>query len=134
MSKTIHEKIHEQHQRWRADLEAWQSDVTAWKQEFEAALADLREIEGMLKDSLDGLGVHGDAVWEALQRVQAHEQVIDEESRLGENRTDREWRTTHEALSSQHVRVADTHERIKRHHHDVVAEVARMLKQIRSPM
>ena len=97
-------------------------------------MADLRDVEVMLKDSLDGLGVHGDAVWEALQRVRAHEQVIGEESRLGENTTDREWRTTHEALSSQHARVADAHERIKRHHHDVVAEVARMLEKIRSPM
>jgi DNA repair exonuclease SbcCD ATPase subunit len=131
VSKKIHEKMHEQHQHWRRDLESWQSDVAAWKQALEAAVADLREVEGMLQDSLDGLGVHADAIWEALQRVKAHEQVVGEESKLGENKTDREWQAAHEALSSQHARLADRHARLKTHHHEVVAEVTRTLKQAR---
>jgi DNA repair ATPase RecN len=123
--------MHEQHQHWRSNLETWESDSTAWKHEFESAMADLRSVEGMLRDSIDGLGVHADAVWETLQRLKAHEQVIGEESKLGENKTDREWQATHEALSSQYARLADIHERIKRHHRDVVAEIARALKQTR---
>ncbi|MGD2075242.1 MAG: hypothetical protein PVI91_00855 [Gammaproteobacteria bacterium] len=130
MSKTVQQKMHEQHLQWDRDTQTWRSDIEQWKSELQAAVRDLDTIAEAMRDSLLALENHGDTVWEHVQRLKAHELVVDEEAKEGANRTDREWATRHEAESSRHDRLSDAHERIKRHQHGMVAEVKRLLERM----
>jgi DNA repair ATPase RecN len=126
--------MHEQHIKWQHDHEAWLADIDEWKKELGAALTNLTDLEALLRDSLDGMETHANTVWEAQQRIKAHEAIISEESRDGENKTDKEWETTHKELSSQHEHVFEVHERIKKYHHRVTAKTVRLLIDARKGM
>ena len=135
MSKTIQQKMHEQHRRWQSDSDAWRSDIDEWNKELRVALGDLREVEDMLRDSLDALGVHADSMWESEQRRHAHELALREEVKSGtEKKTDKAWARIHREYAARHVRMADAHARIKKYQHKVVAEVMRLLRAARMGM
>ncbi len=130
MSKTIHQKMHEQHLEWDKDLESWRLDLDHWKQELQDAIRDLNTIREAMSDSLTALESHGDTLWEHQQRLKAHDGVVGQEAREGANQTDKEWAATHQAESSRHQRLVDAHARIKRHQHAVVAEVKHLLDKM----
>ncbi len=123
MSTSIQEKFHRQHRQWQGDHATWRADIDAWRGELRAARAALAEVEDMLRDSLEGLETHADAVWEGAQRVRAHELVLRQEAMTGDHRQ-----------AARHERLADAHARIKRHHHTVVAEVMKLLTRARAAM
>jgi hypothetical protein len=135
MSKTIQQKMHKQHRQWQSDSDTWRSDIDEWNKELRTALGDLREVEDMLRDSLDSLAVHADNVWESEQRRCAHELALREEAKTGvEKKTDKAWARTHREHAAWHERLADAHARIKQHQHKVVAGVRRLLRAARKGM
>jgi hypothetical protein len=135
MSKTIQQKMHVQHRQWQSDSDTWRSDIVEWNKELRVALGDLREVEDMLRDSLDALAAHADSVWESEQRRCAHELTLREEVKAGaEKKTDKAWARIHQEHAVRHVRLSDAHARIKKYQHKVVAEVMRLLRAARKGM
>ncbi len=134
MSKTIQQKMHDEHRRWARDHSGWLEDLDRWKKELRGALSDLLEVEDMLRDYMDALDVHADAIWQSRQRIQAHELVLSAEIKAGARATDKAYALTHRRVAAQHERAAGAHTRIKKHHHKVIAEVARLLRQARAAM
>ena len=135
MSKTIQQKMHEQHRQWQSDCETWRSDIDEWNKELRVALGDLHEVEDMLRDSLDALAVHADSVWENEQHRYAHELALREEVKSGaEKKTDKAWAKSHREHAARHERMADAHARIKQYQHKVAAEVMRLLRAARQGM
>ena len=135
MSKTIQQKMHQQHRQWQSDSETWRTDIDEWNKELRVALGDLREVEDMLRDSLDALAVHADGVWESEQRRGAHELALREEAMSGaEKKTDKAWAKAHREHAARHERLADAHARIKQYQHKVVAGVMRLLRAARKGM
>ena len=130
MSNTVHDKMHEQHLQWGRDAQTWRSDIEQWKRELQDATRDLDTIAEAMRDSLLALDNHGDDVWEHVQRLKAHEPIVDEEAKEGNEVTDEGWAARHEGESSRHARLSDAHERIKRHQHSMVAEVKRLLERM----
>ena len=131
MSKTIQHKLHQQHVTWQRNYEAWLGDTEEWKKELNSALVQMSEIETALRDSLDALASHENTIRENQQRIQDHEVVISKEVMAGESKTDEEWGNEHGHNAAQHDRVAETHVRIKNHHHAVIAEFSRLIKKYR---
>ncbi len=134
MSNSIQQKMHQQHVKWQSDNETWLADIDEWRKELNTALTELSEVETVMRDSLDALESHASTIWENQQRNQAHELVISEELRSGENSTNKDWETTHLEQAAKHERVADAHERIKHYHHTTVAECAKLIKKVRSAL
>lgn len=135
MSKTIQQKMHAQHRQWQSEAETWRSDIDEWNKELRTALADLREVEDMLRDALEALAVHADGVWESEQRRCAHELELRQEIVTGmAQKTDKAWAKAHREHAARHGRLADAHARIKQYQHQVVAEVRRLLRAARKGM
>ncbi len=134
MSKSEQQKMHQQHVKWQSDNEAWLADIDEWKKELNAALKELSEVETVMRDSFDALESHANTVWESQQQIRAHELVLSGESKVGENKTDRDWKASHSDQAAKHERNADAHERIKKYHHSVVAECAKLIKRVRAAL
>jgi len=135
MSKTIQEKMHNQHRRWQNDHETWRVDIDEWRKELREAQAALAEVEGVLRDSLDALAVHADAIWDSEQHQRAHELTLYNETIAGaRKKTDKQWAAAHHRQSAQHEQMSDAHGRIKKYHHTVIAEIQRLLAQARKAM
>lgn len=130
MSKTIQQKMHEQHEQWRRDYETWLADIDQWRKELQVGLIDIGAVDEALRRSRAAIDDHANTIWENQQRLMGHELVLSEEARLGSSKTDKEWKAAHKEQSSGHVRLIDVHERIKRHQHEVTAEVTRLLKKV----
>lgn len=126
MSKSTQQKMHQQHAVWKQDYDTWMADVDVWKKEIKHALSDLDDIEAMLLDCLEAAQTHCDNVWENRQRLKAHEMTLGKESRLNENKTDQQWKHRHEQQASDHVKLADAHERIKKHHYSMLSETKKL--------
>lgn len=127
MSKSVHQKMHEQHLEWGKATDTWQVDIDHWKKGLQAALQDLDTIREAVQSSLTALEHHAESVWEHQQRLKAHEAVVCEEAKAASNQTDKDWSATHDAESARHERLRDAHERIKHYEHAVLAEVKRLL-------
>jgi len=134
MSKSIQQKMHKQHEKWKRDHNAWLADIDLWKKETQIAFTNLSEIEDALRDSLESIVVHADKIWENEQRTKAHELAISGETKDHKNKTDKEWATAHSAHAAQHEQAAKAHKRIKKHHHTVIAEVVKLLKKVRKAL
>ena len=129
MAKTLHQRMHEQHTKWQIEHDAWMADIDRWKRDLQQALSDLKEVEEMLYDSLDALEFHARRLWENQQRVRAHEAILAEEARHDARKTDKEREAIHAEHAAQHERTMHAHERIRKHHNDVVAQIVRLLAQ-----
>jgi hypothetical protein len=136
MRKTSQQKMHVQHRQWQSDCETWRSDIDEWNKELRVALGDLREVEDMLRDSLDALAAHADSVWESEQHSHAHELALREEAMSGAAKKTNKgwWAKVHRDHAARHERLADAHARIKKYQHKVVAEVMRLLRVARKGM
>jgi hypothetical protein len=135
MSRTPQEKYHRQHRRWQADRMAWRADIDDWRTELRGAQAALAEVGDALRDALEALEIHADAVWESAQRARAHEATLSQELTTGNPRkTDKRLATVHHQQTVRHERLVDAHARIKAYHRTVVAEVMRLAKRARAAM
>jgi hypothetical protein len=135
MSKTIQQKMHEQHSRWQSDSDTWRADVDEWNTELRTALRDLREVEDVLRDALDALAVHADSLWEAEQQRCAHELALRAEAVSGaKKKTDKAWAKSHHEHAARHERLADAHARIRKYQHKVIVEVMRLSRTARKGM
>ena len=134
MSKTIHQKMHQQHVQWASDLETWVQDIDLWKKEIQEAISQLSTVNSMLGDALTALENHADTVWEQQQQLKAHEGVISQEAMQASNKTDKDWATMHHSEAMRHERIADAHGRIKQHQHGVVAELNRLMHKLTEAM
>lgn len=135
MSKTIQEKMHEQHRQWQNDHESWRIDIDEWRKELRKTQVVLKDVEEMLRDSLDALEAHADTVWSKEQRLHAHELDLRNEIMAGaRKKTDKQWAAAHHRQAVQHTTLSDAHARIKKYHHTVVAEVMRLTNKMRGAM
>jgi hypothetical protein len=134
MSDSVERRMHQEHLQWHADAESWRADVDIWKRELQDAVRDLDTIMSAVNDSLLALGNHGDAVWEHMQRLQAHEFVVDGELKRGSESTDQDWAGIHEGESARHERLGQAHQRIRQHQHGMIAEVKHLLEKMMEAM
>ncbi len=134
MGKSIHQKLHQQHNQWQSDYDAWLADKQEWTKELQHAMSELTQVEGALRDAGDALESHASTIWENQQRLTAHELVISQESKAGEDTTDSDWESIHDRHAREHEQISDAHERIKHYHHSVVAEVAKLIKKVREAL
>jgi hypothetical protein len=117
-----HEEIHADHRLWENEIRMWREDTSAWQQEQNALLAELER----------ALGGHGRLMEKHAEQIGVHEGDIGRhEHFIAEcEKTAREAGTVEESLSESHIQEEarhmgqrSTHERIKKHHHQVMARM-----------
>jgi hypothetical protein len=132
MSKTVQQKLHEQHSHWRTDLAAWRFDNAEWRKQLREALVALDDLQDVVRAAIDALETHADDVWEEEQRIRAHELALYEEALDGKRKqTDKQRAAAHRRQASRHERLTSAHERIKKYQHRVIAELSRLMAQAR---
>lgn len=123
MATVTHATMHHDHRQWLSDNDMWRCDIANWQQEFKKVAADLKQIEAALKEHEQALQVHAAAIRLREQELAAHEHALAEYER-GETGAELiSLAQSHEKEARKHAQQCDAHERIKRHHHEVVAKV-----------
>lgn len=112
-------KMHADHERWRASLTLWRRDIGRWEAEHRAALACLERMREAIEEHGRGLQDHRRA-FEAVEAAACdHEQCL-----AGRPGADADLLVgRHHAQQEAFVRHQDAHERIGRHHREVMARM-----------
>ncbi len=130
MTTSIHEELHHNHIVWKSELSQWRDDVALWKKEMYQAELQLKDLERALKAHREALDAHATSVQDRMLQTNKHESAIAayEAGEAGEDLP--AMAVAHEReVKSQDVQ-RQAHERIRRHHHSVMANWSLLLKAI----
>ena len=125
------ETMHADHRHWQRAISMWHDDITQWNAQQQLALEKLEKAAVAIKAHAQSLAEHREAIADIACGVEFHEKNL-----AGELR-DHCAADLDEALAERHSRHAEemerqrlAHERLKHHHHTVMAQIALLSKAI----
>jgi len=120
------ESMHHDHRQWESDVSMWRDDIDLWEQGHQNALKELKRIDERLAEQAEALESHVDQLDSHAANTLQHEHAVAAECHDHAEPTPNSIAEhLKEATAHQHLR--DAHERLKKHHHTVMAHIA-MLK------
>jgi hypothetical protein len=122
--------MHRDHCQLRSEDDLWWLEIAAWQQELQSALKDLSKLEAALKDHEKSLEIHAAAIRSYEQDVGEHEHALAAFEQGGSGGELVDLAKAHGDEISQHQRRRQAHERIKRHHHSMMAQWNLLLRAI----
>ena len=134
MATVTHATMHCDHKQWISENDMWRCDISSWQEELRQAASHLAEVEAALKEHEKALQVHAAAIRLRQQDLAAHERAL-AEYEGGETGAELiALAQSHGTEASKHSQQRDAHERIKRHHHAVIAQVNSLRKALGKPL
>ncbi|TWU43483.1 hypothetical protein Q31b_25240 [Novipirellula aureliae] len=116
---------HADHRYWQNDLDTWADDVANWKSEQSDALKELKKIADEIYEHGESLDEHNEKIATLASALHAHEKALAECLKSGiEGDMDADLNAHHEKQAVDHAHQREAHERIKKHHHQAMAQVA----------
>lgn len=134
MATVTHATMHHDHRQWLSENDMWRCDIANWQQEFKKVAADLKQIEAALKEHEQALQVHAAAIRLREQELATHEHALVEYERGEPGAQLISLARSHEKEAGKHAQQRDAHERIKRHHHEVLTKVSLLRKSVGNPL
>jgi hypothetical protein len=122
--------MHRDHCQLRSEDDLWRLEIAAWQRELQAAVADLGKLEAALKDHEKALQVHAGAIRTDECDTGEHEHGLAAFEKGGGGSELIDMAKAHEGEISQHELRRRAHERIKRHHHSMMARWNTLVKAI----
>jgi hypothetical protein len=122
--------MHQDHKKWLSDNNMWRCDISAWQEEFKKAAAGLKQIESALREHEKALQTHAAAIRLREQELDAHEHALAEYERGEPGAELISLAKAHEKEAARHARQHDAHERIKKHHHEVITQLKLLYKAL----
>jgi len=101
----------------------WRDDIAIWKQGHQNALDELKRIEKRLIEQADALESHINQLDSHEANTLQHEHAVVAECRDQTKPTPHSL-ADHAKETTEHQHLRDAHERIKKHHHTVMAHIA----------
>lgn len=134
MATVTHATMHHDHRQWQNDNDMRRCDIAAWQEEIKTAAAELKEIEAAIKEHESAMQVHAAAIRLRQQELMAHEHALVEYQR-GETRAELiSLAQAHDKEATKHKQQLDAHERTKRHHHTIMAQLSMLRNAVAKPM
>jgi hypothetical protein len=122
--------MHHEHRQWLSENDLWRCDIGSWQEELRRAVVGLKEIEAALKEHETALQTHAAAIRLREQELATHEHALAEYERGEAGAELLGLARTHKAEAAKHAQQRDAHERIKRHHHEVIAKMSLLHKAL----
>ena len=134
MATSIHEELHHDHIVWKAEVAQWRDDVELWEHELNQAEAQMKDLEKALKAHREALFAHAAAVREREKVTNSHELALAayEAGNTGEELP--AMAVAHKREEKSQADQRSAHDRIRRHHHTVLANWSLLLKAIKHDM
>lgn len=129
-SDTTSATMHTEHKEWLSEHDMWRCDLSSWQDELKQAAANLKQIEAALKSHEEALQAHAASIRLREQEIASHEHALATIER-GERASDADFLAeSHAVEADRQKRQAAAHERIKRHHHALIAELKCLQKAV----
>jgi hypothetical protein len=129
-----HAEMHTDHQQWTIEEALWEDEARIWRKEMDAALAELKKLEAVLHDEHASLDAHAEAVHDLRQKRSSHEWALADYERGGCDQTLIALAKKHEREAEEHLQRRHAHERVRQHHHKVMAYWRLLFKALSKEM
>jgi len=128
-------ELHADHRHWQSDISMWKFDIQEWRAEHANALKEVEKIAELIRLHEETLNDHADTVETIEASLEFHEK------NLAASLQDHADSDLDDALLGGHVEESKkfdsqrkAHERIKKHHHVAMAQVAALKHALEAAM
>jgi hypothetical protein len=128
MNVVDHAEMHRDHCQMRSEDDLWRLEIAAWQHELETAAKELSKLKAAPKEHEKALQTHAAAIRAYEGDAGEHEHALAAFERGGSGGELIDMAKAHSEEISQHERRRQTHERIKRHHHCLMAHWKLLVK------
>jgi len=134
MATATHATMHHDHRQWVSDNDMWRCDIANWQQELKKAEIDFKQVEEAFKAHERALQTHAAAICLRQQELATHEHALAEYQRgnLGAGLVP--LGQSHDQEAGKHAQQSEAHERIKRHHHDLMCKMGHLRESANKPL
>lgn len=129
-----HIEMHCEHKHWREEIALSQEQINHWRQEFREALANAERLKDALKCHDEALQTHAAELDRECTRLQEHEHALAEYERGGTGQELIGMAKEHKAEAARQQERRSVHERIKKHHHALLAQWHLLFSALTKPM
>src|SRR5581483_5893148 len=129
-----HREMHVEHRCWQGDIALWNDELHLWQQELQTALADMHMLEDSLKQHQTALQAQIGQVESESGRISAHEHALAEYEAGAAQEALIALSKGHQQQAERHDAQLAAQERIKKHHHQLMAHWHVLLKALSAPM
>ena len=112
----------------------WRDDIELWLKECQHVLVDLGRVREALQSHELAINAHFAAVQKHETAEQTHEQLLAGSTPGSARENLAEMAAEHQVEASHHQLQREAHERIKKHHHTMIARCSLLLKATQDSM
>lgn len=127
--------MHAEHRQWQSEHSMWSDDVGHWREQYQSAIAQLKELETLVRQHGEGLDGHQQTI-ERIQRSSVqHEKSMAGYLREGEDAEGQEAMCkNHQQKAEHHAEQRTLHEQLKKRHHTLMAHLTMLKGAIEAAM
>ena len=134
MTVANHAEMHFEHKQLLNETALWQDEVSHWRQEFSEALAGLDRLKTALTSHAEALQNYAAELDRECTRLEEHERSLADYERGGTGSDLIPLAQEHAQELARHIRRRDVQERIKKHHHMLLAQWHLLFSALTKPM
>lgn len=123
-----HLEMHVDHQHWLTELALWRDDIDLWRQEVGRARTDVERLETALREEDKALEEHARTLAQHVQALRSHEGELAAFEQGGADAKIIAMAKGHLEEESVQRHQREIHERIKKHHHVLMAHWSTLFK------
>jgi hypothetical protein len=127
---TAHLEMHSEHRQWLSDNALWRDEAVLWQNEIDNALKEMKKLEDALRDHRKELNNHLATISAEEKIVAEHECALADFEKGGPGDSLVSMARTHKQTADNHSQQRQAHERLKKHHHTVIAYWSLLLKSL----
>jgi hypothetical protein len=134
MTHSVHTEMHCEHKHLLNEIALSQEQLSHWRQEFREALGNVERLKNALTCHDEALQKHAEELDRECTRLQQHEHALVEYERGGTGAELVSMVQQHKDELARQSRARATHERIKKHHHSLMAQWRLLFDAMTNPM
>jgi hypothetical protein len=117
------ETMQADHRTWLAAHAQWRKDIERWQAEHRSAVSRLVELQNFVGEHGQALDAHAQAFQQAENAIAAHEREIVKQRKGANEKPQDIVANRHQQQEGAYDRQQDAHERIRKHHDAVMAQL-----------
>lgn len=134
MTAALHVEMHADHTHWNTELSLGEDDIGIWQMKIDKALGELDYLRSALQDQRKALEAHADAMRLHREHLAKHEKALAEYEKGEPVEELIAMAPDHQKEGAKHGQERNAHERIKKHHHTMIAQFSLLLKALAKPL
>jgi chromosome segregation ATPase len=125
MVSKLEETMHREHLAWKSENDLWLDEVRAWQYELYQVKSDARRLQASLESHEQALAAQAEAIREYKERIGKEERILAMDQACCDELPPPDARFAQEA--KLHQQALARHDRVKRHHRQVMKQWLKLM-------